>query len=330
MPPAADVLGQVGPHDYEFFQHSADVPFAPERGEYNPAHAFYLSDCALLAYSNHNSESEVENEIRPPLARMFGAPPHVKVFIGLAYCWKQPIPDDRIQCFVAHNNSWGVVAFRGTLPESIPNWLTDADCVLEEDRGPGSIRVHQGFRNALDCLWMRSDNSGLGDYLSSEFAKYPNLKLWFTGHSLGAALATLAIERFDHAQALYTFGSPKVGNQAFADHMMQLPTRHFRVVNESDIVTNLPLMHQFEHCGNLKHLEQLAGLRSKFLGLLEWLRLPSDETSKSGEGLLKCFDDLSHLDPSHLAHKEIVHACLDHSPVLYSKNLWNELVRNSK
>jgi len=53
--------------------------------------------------------------------------------------------------------------------------------------------------------------------------KYPNASLGVTGHSLGAGLATLAAvdillvagKQIDY---LYNFGSPRVGNEAFATY----------------------------------------------------------------------------------------------------------------
>ena len=58
-------------------------------------------------------------------------------------------------------------------------------------------------------------------------------KLWITGHSLGAALATLCASRYGNVQGVYTFGSPRVGNNGFKE---KLQVKIYRVVNNDDIV----------------------------------------------------------------------------------------------
>ena len=67
-----------------------------------------------------------------------------------------------------------------------------------------------------------------------------------TGHSLGAALATLAaadLAIHGIAAALYNFASPRVGNTKFAQafNANALVTARWRIVNTEDIVTTVPL-----------------------------------------------------------------------------------------
>lgn len=67
-----------------------------------------------------------------------------------------------------------------------------------------------------------------------------------TGHSLGGALAQLLALDLRMslgakvAIALYTFGSPRVGNRAFAKIFNLAVPRSFRVVFRNDIVTTMP------------------------------------------------------------------------------------------
>jgi hypothetical protein len=66
-----------------------------------------------------------------------------------------------------------------------------------------------------------------------------------TGHSLGAALATLftmeneAKRKFD-VSTLCTFASPRVGNMEFVHTFNQLPIVSWRIVNIKDVVPKLP------------------------------------------------------------------------------------------
>jgi triacylglycerol lipase len=93
--------------------------------------------------------------------------------------------------------------------------------------------VHRGF-NALDAIYDK-----LKHRLRELQQEKPSRPSFFTGHSLGAAPATLAAERFGFVQGLYTFGSPRVGDAAFKDGFRVKSA--FRTVHNNDIVTRVPL-----------------------------------------------------------------------------------------
>jgi hypothetical protein len=65
----------------------------------------------------------------------------------------------------------------------------------------------------------------------------PSTRVLLTGHSLGAALATLLSSRMPSAH-LYTYGSCRVGDAAFAQTMQA--TSHTRFINCCDLVTRVP------------------------------------------------------------------------------------------
>lgn len=78
--------------------------------------------------------------------------------------------------------------------------------------------------------------------------KPQNSKIFVTGHSLGGALATLAIPdilkntHFTNPKdiELYTFASPRSGDRHFAMNFQKLGVQHWRVANTEDVVTMLP------------------------------------------------------------------------------------------
>ncbi|MBG1241972.1 lipase family protein [Nostoc sp. NZL] len=78
--------------------------------------------------------------------------------------------------------------------------------------------------------------------------KSPNAKVFVTGHSLGGALATLAIPDIlknthftdPNNVVLYTFASPRCGDRNFAMSFQKLGVRHWRIANTEDFVTTLP------------------------------------------------------------------------------------------
>src|SRR5262249_31531377 len=95
------------------------------------------------------------------------------------------------------------------------------------------VVVHRGFAAALDCVW---------DRLGARLAGLPAAhRVWFTGHSLGGALATLAGYLFERTAGVYTFGSPLVGNQTFAGAFnTRFGIRSVRYVNDHDVVPRVP------------------------------------------------------------------------------------------
>ncbi|WRX09723.1 Fungal lipase-like domain - like 7 [Theobroma cacao] len=72
------------------------------------------------------------------------------------------------------------------------------------------------------------------------------LSLTITGHSLGAALATLAAHdinsTFSNAPmvTVISFGGPRVGNQSFRCQLERSGTKILRIVNSDDLVTKVP------------------------------------------------------------------------------------------
>ncbi|MGA1475445.1 MAG: lipase family protein [Prochlorothrix sp.] len=137
------------------------------------------------------------------------------------------------QAFVMGNAETVIVAFRGT--ESSTDWRTDLN-FPKVDAMFG--KVHKGFRSALEAV--------IDDVLGAVAEmRDQDQDLWITGHSLGAALATLTTAFYRHQRqtvnGLYTFGSPRVGDNRFDRFFEPDFGRHsFRVVNGNDIVTRVP------------------------------------------------------------------------------------------
>jgi predicted lipase len=143
--------------------------------------------------------------------------------------------------FIATIGNVTVIAFRGTETEG--EWLEDFDGIaLPNQFGKGM--VHQGFRNQYAAL-RPSVLAALAQIVK------PQGPLWITGHSLGAALATLCSSDTALAQRNklgYTWAGPRVGWHDYAAWFnIQVPD-FFRIVNEWDIVPRVPpAVNGYEH-----------------------------------------------------------------------------------
>jgi triacylglycerol lipase len=139
--------------------------------------------------------------------------------------------------FVARRMKRRYLILRGT--QTSKEWLRNFNIDLVPYLLPGHGKVHEGFLQTYCSI--RDD---LREALSPAGAR-PDL--FIAGHSLGAALATLAAMEMEsleegRVRAVYTYGSPRVGDDAFVKSFNALfPQRSFRIVNTSDIITSIPL-----------------------------------------------------------------------------------------
>jgi len=145
-----------------------------------------------------------------------------------------------------------ILSFRGTSSKSdVKSDLTSGKN-YEIDNGQSAGKVHVGFKQETDKLWPKIYKS-LHNVQS----------LYVTGHSLGAAMATIAARRLNSkVTALITFGSPRVGNKEFVNGMNDLNILHYRVQNNCDDVTKVPpRLMGFRHHGIHKYMNYYGQFR---------------------------------------------------------------------
>lgn len=180
---------------------------------------------------------------------------------------------DGSQAFRFRNEHDCVVACRGTEPNEWNDIRADANAtsVLAETAG----KVHKGFKSEVDDLWPMLETALV----------HNDQPLYFCGHSLGGAMATICAGRcfLSHIDTnpveLFTYGSPRVGNDQYINYVS---LEHFRFVNNNDIVTRVPpLWLGYRHAGYEVYLNRdgqitkyghLGKRRDRWKGFLRGLR----------------------------------------------------------
>ena len=144
---------------------------------------------------------------------------------------------------VAGGRGATIVAFAGTDPLKINDWITDFNPVLSP------VGLHTGFEAAVAKVWPRI-KSAIADRPPAEQS------IFFTGHSLGGALAIIAAARAAkelsvQPVAVFTYGSPRPGDGQFSGaYPAALGDATFRYVHGTDVVPTVgPSLVGFRHVG---------------------------------------------------------------------------------
>ena len=281
--------------DYEFFKDCDKLPFRYQANLFDMVNAWWLVEASTLVYAEPDFVTEKFK--------------HNAGFTDVKF-----FEDKTAQCFVANNEKFAIVAFRGsearlrkgnTDPGYIfADWMANFNFLPEPwDQGGN---VHRGFKAALLEVW-----TDLEDYVSN--LQKNNLKIWITGHSLGAALATLAADRYGNVQGLYTYGSPRVGDQ---DFKKDFNVNTYRFVNNSDIVTKVPPSGMYYHIGELKYIDSEGIIHDNTNRWERW----SDEIQGKFNNVFNA------LGQSRKGFTEVLlEPIVDHVPTLYAIHIWNNI-----
>ncbi|GKQ38461.1 lipase family protein [Streptomyces sp. A012304] len=197
-----------------------------------------------------------------------------------------PFPLEDTQAYTMASDDMIVTAFRGTEPVQIKDWLSDA--VTPPSRGPADTGyVHYGFAQALDSIFPT-----VKDALAE--LRTNGQSVWFTGHSLGGALAMLAGARMYleeprlAADGVYTYGQPRTCDRLLAAaYNKGFKNRMYRFVNNNDVVPQLPPEPAYTHVEALRYIDShgrvhetmplIGGLTDRVRGLTADVLAPASD-----------------------------------------------------
>ncbi len=138
------------------------------------------------------------------LAAKTGGPPGFKISTGFGFVLLGKSTSLKGQAFII---------FRGT--QTLADWLTNGN--IDTSRSDSGHLVHDGFHRAFNSMKPR-----INDFMKViQQPRHGIHTIHCIGHSLGGALATLCANWLDTKKStyLYTFGSPRVGLESFAENI---------------------------------------------------------------------------------------------------------------
>lgn len=217
-----------------FFDRSPLPPFDPNANSYSVTNAWWMAELCRLIYRHDVEEDKRLTPLRSTFLSKAGL--RQRIFFNA--------PETGTQGFLVESVQapfFAALVFRGSEQE-VKDVIADFKAI-REPLGNQGASVHEGFEEALESVWAE---------VAADLDKL-KVPIFYTGHSLGAALATLAAAR-RRPNAAYTFGCPLVGNEAFADSVKNIPI--YRVVDGSDVVTTLPPEGLgYRHAGELHRID---------------------------------------------------------------------------
>ena len=250
-----DLTGSICPtNPMEYFKDAQGNPLTPPSGtsQFDKITALWMAHCSSLAYKD---KATVATEL-----------------MNAGFASVQFFDTAETQGFLAtyQNDRFAVLAFRGT-ERNFADIFTDID-ILEKRLPEEDFTAHAGFLRGLRRVWGTAIGfTPVGGFtvewvgaegVSNALESLPaGLPAYFTGHSLGAALATLAAYKALRLKrrptALYTFGSPRVAAKELASvSNKQLQGRLHRIVNYRDVVPRVPLPFRFRHVEQLVYFKR--------------------------------------------------------------------------
>jgi hypothetical protein len=144
---------------------------------------------------------------------------------------------------VSHSDKAIILAFRGSENSEVSQEVIDAIFEKPILAFGGKGKVLHYFLTAFTDVW----NGGMkDDFLSLKNAN-PGYELWVTGHSLGAAMASIAATTIATTNyfpgdkiKLVTYGQPRTGDKTYAALVDSTIPYAYRVIHKNDIVPQIP------------------------------------------------------------------------------------------
>ncbi|PPA02195.1 lipase [Pseudomonas sp. MWU12-2312b] len=211
------------------------------------------------------------------------------------------VPTDGAGFGAIHIDGSALIAFRGTQADHYQDWLTNAQVALQAWKH-GSGNVHTGFARTALGLWPHVEKWLKGPAKGRDVI--------ICGHSLGAAIATL-LALPAGAQQLVTLGSPRVGDDTFAQSLKQQALLDIiRIVDCCDVVTQVPpALMGYRHVGQQNYIDRHGAINNN----LTAIEIDADRIRAGWE-----YAQQYPPGPGIVALRDLA----DHAPINYARAFW--------
>ncbi len=191
-------------------------------------------------------------------------------------------------------------------------------CILHEDQ---KVQVLETFRSAYFGTPLEGAVFSL---LANLAMRKPFFDITITGHSFGAAMATVASFRYASSKpqmrvSCHVFGSPRVGGEEWRQKVHSVPNlRIYRIVNGSDPYVLLPHGNDSVHCGHAIQISDVMTYNGKVGVTIRARRFEREQSSATNTNLLGIVQSM--VIPKNLTHST-TQGKLDHEIQSYVEKL---------
>ena len=219
----------------------------PYKTRLDHGNAYWMARLSQVVYEEKENNSPDESKILEVLKKE--DPGFINIY---------PVSEGNAQAIFVEHEQYFCMAFRGT--DEFKDW-GDNFTAIKFKVSNLDAEFHKGFYQHFEKIWQR-----LEDIHKDRREENP-LPLFFTGHSLGGALATIATAQWvldgdRQFISTYTFGQPRAVTLKLAGTLAPMcGNRFFRFHNNNDIVTRVPpRVMGFSHMGQIAYIDKDKGI----------------------------------------------------------------------